>query len=60
MLAVTGQVGKLLGEKWKALSDDERGPYKDKAAADAKRYEEEKKSYVNAVSVSLYDCHSLC
>lgn len=36
----------MLGEKWKALSDDERRPYVEKAAADKKRYDEEKKSYL--------------
>ncbi|KAJ6096204.1 high mobility group box domain-containing protein [Penicillium sp. IBT 16267x] len=40
-----GQVGKVLGEKWKALSDSERKPYDDKATADKKRYEEEKTKY---------------
>ncbi|PYH45440.1 high-mobility group nucleosome-binding protein [Aspergillus saccharolyticus JOP 1030-1] len=40
-----GQVGKMLGERWKALSDSERRPYEDKAAADKKRYEDEKASY---------------
>ncbi|KAA8646267.1 hypothetical protein EYZ11_000624 [Aspergillus tanneri] len=40
-----GQVGKMLGEKWKALSDSERRPYEEKAAADKKRYEDEKASY---------------
>ncbi|KAL2867100.1 high-mobility group nucleosome-binding protein [Aspergillus lucknowensis] len=40
-----GQVGKMLGEKWRALSDKERKPYEDKAAADKKRYEEEKAQY---------------
>ena len=35
----------MLGEKWKALSEDDRGPYKEKAIADGKRYEEEKKNY---------------
>ncbi|KAJ5539820.1 non-histone chromosomal protein 6 [Penicillium frequentans] len=40
-----GQVGKALGEKWKALSDSERKPYDDKAAADKKRYEDEKAKY---------------
>lgn len=47
-----GQVGKMLGERWKALSDSERRPYEDKAAADKKRYEDEKASY----NVS---CHEL-
>lgn len=35
----------MLGEKWKALSDKDRKPYEDKAAADKKRYEEEKAAY---------------
>ncbi|RQM08313.1 hypothetical protein DH86_00003796, partial [Scytalidium sp. 3C] len=41
----TGQVGKLLGERWKALNDKQRAPYEAKAAADKKRYETEKASY---------------
>lgn len=40
-----GQVGKMLGEKWKNLSDTERRPYEEKAAADKKRYEQEKEAY---------------
>lgn len=48
-----GQVGKLLGERWKALSEAQRRPYEEKAQADKKRYEEEKASY----NVSL---HPLC
>jgi len=43
-----GEVGKLLGEKWKALSDKQRTPYEAKAATDKKRYEEEKAAYNNA------------
>lgn len=35
----------MLGEKWKALSPKERKPYEDKAAADKKRYEDEKAAY---------------
>lgn len=41
----TGQVGKILGERWKALNDKQREPYEAKAAADKKRYEEEKAAY---------------
>ena len=33
-----GQVGKLLGEKWKALSPEEREPYEAKAKADKRIY----------------------
>ncbi|KAG8525989.1 Non-histone chromosomal protein 6 [Bacidia gigantensis] len=40
-----GQVGKVLGERWKALSDKQRVPYEDKAKADKARYENEKASY---------------
>lgn len=35
----------MLGDKWKALSESERKPYDQKAAADKKRYEEEKAKY---------------
>lgn len=41
-----GQVGKVLGEKWKLLAAAEKSPYEDKAAADKKRYEKEKAEYV--------------
>ncbi|KAG9257897.1 HMG (high mobility group) box [Emericellopsis cladophorae] len=40
-----GQVGKLLGERWKALNEKQRAPYESKAAADKKRYEDEKAAY---------------
>ncbi|ORY14289.1 high mobility group box domain-containing protein [Clohesyomyces aquaticus] len=40
-----GEVGKMLGEKWKALTEKQRAPYEAKAAADKKRYEEEKAAY---------------
>lgn len=46
----TGEVGKILGEKWKALGEKQKAPYEAKAAADKKRYEEEKAAYT-AVSV---------
>ena len=42
---LTGQVGKVLGERWKALSESERRPYEDKAKADKERYDAEKASY---------------
>ncbi len=41
-----GQVGRILGEKWKALSEDEKAPYEAKAEADKKRYESEKELYI--------------
>ncbi|KAJ8654232.1 hypothetical protein O0I10_010054 [Lichtheimia ornata] len=37
-----GDIGRLLGQKWKGLTDEEKKPYNDKAAADKQRYEEEK------------------
>ncbi|KAF7727452.1 Non-histone chromosomal protein 6 [Apophysomyces ossiformis] len=37
-----GTIGKILGEKWKNMSDEEKKPYIEKAEADKKRYEEEK------------------
>lgn len=40
-----GQVGKVLGERWKALNDKQRLPYEQKAKADKERYESEKASY---------------
>lgn len=43
----TGQVGKVLGERWKALNMKQREPYEAKAATDKKRYEDEKASYNN-------------
>lgn len=49
-----GQVGKMLGDKWKALSETERKPYDAKAAADKKRYEEDKVKY-QAVSFPIDD-----
>lgn len=35
----------MLGERWKALNEKQRAPYDAKAAADKKRYEEEKAAY---------------
>ena len=47
----------MLGEKWKNLGDSDRRPYEEKAAADKKRYEDEKASYnvsKHASQVSVY------
>lgn len=41
-----GQVGKLLGERWKALNEEQKKPYEVKAEADKKRYELEKAEYL--------------
>jgi hypothetical protein len=45
LIHTTGQVGKVLGDRWKALSEKDRQPYEKKAAADKKRYEDEKAKY---------------
>ncbi|KAF2724555.1 hypothetical protein K431DRAFT_217648 [Polychaeton citri CBS 116435] len=47
-----GEVGKLLGEKWKSLTDKDKTPYEAKAAKDKKRYEEEKAAYTAVSDVS--------
>lgn len=53
MSRIAGQVGKVLGEKWKALNAKQREPYEARAKADKERYESEKASY-NNVSHSHY------
>ncbi|PRT55667.1 Non-histone chromosomal protein 6 [Wickerhamiella sorbophila] len=40
-----GDVHKKIGERWKALSADDKKPYEEKAAADKKRYEDAKAAY---------------
>lgn len=44
--ATFGGIGKLLGEKWKAMTPADKEPYEAKANADKKRYEDEKAAYV--------------
>ncbi|KAJ7619508.1 high mobility group box domain-containing protein [Roridomyces roridus] len=40
-----GEVGKLLGAKWKELDDEEKKPYVEQAAKDKTRAEDEKLAY---------------
>ena len=40
-----GQIGRLLGERWKALTAEDKQPYEAKAEADKNRYESEKELY---------------
>ncbi|KIL64601.1 hypothetical protein M378DRAFT_77996 [Amanita muscaria Koide BX008] len=40
-----GEVGKLLGAKWKELDDEEKKPYVERAAQDKNRAEKEKAAY---------------
>lgn len=49
-----GQVGKVLGDKWKALSTKDRKPYEDKAKQDKERYETEKAAYQNVCPPSAH------
>ncbi|ORY91911.1 high mobility group box-domain-containing protein [Syncephalastrum racemosum] len=46
-----GEVGKILGSKWKGLTEEEKGPYNAKSQADRKRYEDEKAEYDEAAAV---------
>src|SRR5262249_37174 len=39
---LAGEIGKILGERWKNMSDTEKAPYTKKAAAAKQRYEIEK------------------
>ncbi|KAJ1724191.1 Non-histone chromosomal protein 6 [Coemansia erecta] len=43
-----GNIGKLLGDMWKKMSEDEKKPFNKQAEADKKRYEAEKASYQGA------------
>lgn len=40
-----GDISKLLGERWKALSSDEKAPYEEMARADKERYKAQMKDY---------------
>lgn len=42
-----GEIGKLLGTKWKELDDEEKKPYIEQAARDKERAEQQKKDYDN-------------
>lgn len=53
----TGQVGKVLGDRWKALNEKQRIPWEEKAAADKARYETEKAAYQNVGHVLLQRMH---
>ncbi|OCH88936.1 hypothetical protein OBBRIDRAFT_733483, partial [Obba rivulosa] len=48
-----GEIGKLLGAKWKELDDSEKKPYIEQAARDKARAEQEKTEY-DVRTVSCY------
>ncbi|PVU95523.1 hypothetical protein BB561_001772 [Smittium simulii] len=43
--ATFGQLGKILGEMWKTMTDEQKKPYALKAEKDKQRYETEKANY---------------
>ncbi|KAI8074799.1 high mobility group box domain-containing protein, partial [Gongronella butleri] len=43
--ATFGQIGNLIGEQWKALSDAEKQYYVDRSVGDLERYQRESKFY---------------
>ncbi|KAJ3325331.1 Non-histone chromosomal protein 6 [Boothiomyces sp. JEL0866] len=43
--ATFGEMGKLIGNAWKELSDEDKAEYLDKAAKDKERYESEMAEY---------------
>ena len=44
-ITLLGEIGKLLGAKWKELDDSEKKPYLEQAARDKARAEQEKSEY---------------
>lgn len=44
-MIVLGQIGKILGDKWKAMTDKDKEPYIAQAETDKKRYEKEKAAH---------------
>jgi len=43
-----GEIGKLLGAKWKEMNDEEKTPYVDQAAQDKVRAEKEKEAFADS------------
>jgi len=40
-----GQIGKILGERWKNMTEKDKAQYEAKATKDKERYEAEKRAY---------------
>lgn len=51
-----GDVGRLLGTKWKEMSEDEKKPYIDMANRDKERAEAEKAAYAVRVHTVYPQC----
>ncbi|KAI5830367.1 hypothetical protein K523DRAFT_239947, partial [Schizophyllum commune Tattone D] len=49
-----GELGKILGAKWKEMDDDEKKPYVEKAAKDKERAEADKAAYDVSTPGLLY------
>ncbi|EOY03380.1 hypothetical protein QUC31_017753 [Theobroma cacao] len=47
------EVGKVLGDKWKKMSAEEKEPYEAKARADKQRYTDEKSGYKNPQPMNI-------
>jgi HMG (high mobility group) box len=45
MLIHAGQIGKILGERWKNMNEKDKAVYEAKATKDKERYEAEKRAY---------------
>ncbi|KAG2301470.1 hypothetical protein Bca4012_059731 [Brassica carinata] len=50
-----GDIGKVLGDKWRQMSAEEKEPYEAKAQVDKKRYKDEISDYKNAPQPMLVD-----
>lgn len=49
---ISGEIGRLLGAKWKEMSDKEKKPYQDMADKDKTRATTEKDAYVSIIQQS--------
>jgi hypothetical protein len=45
ILIALGQIGKILGERWKNMTEKDKQQYEAKATKDKERYEAEKRAY---------------
>jgi hypothetical protein len=50
-----GEIGKILGDKWKHMSERDKKPYVEKAEIDKKRYESEKAAVASGAKAANDD-----